>query len=193
MSELSPMLTSAVNGASFVGPDAVIFDLGPVGMITVRGDLTSKAFTSAVTDVTGGALPGIRGFEVNDLGGIGWMSPDELLLVCDYENAAATTASLQKAQGEQHSLVVNVSDARTMFRLEGAGVRELIAKGAPVDMSPDAFGPGDLRRSRLGQVAAAFWAEADGSFRLVCFRSVGAYVFDWLCASAKDGMRPGLF
>ena len=79
-----------------------------------------------------------------------------------------------------------------MLSVAGQGARELIAKGAPVDMSPQAFGTGDLRRTRIGQVAAAFWLGDDG-FTLVCFRSVGAYVFDWLKASAAEGARPGLY
>ncbi len=193
MSDLSPKIASAVNGASFRAPDATITELGPVGMVTIRGDFASAGFQAAVTGVAGGALPDTRRFVANDLGGLGWMSPDELLLVCDYAQAAATVDALQAAFGSEHALAVNVSDARTVFRIEGAGTRELIAKGAPVDLSLAAFGPGDLRRTRLGQVAAAFWATDDGSFRLVCFRSVGAYVFDWLVASAKDGARPRVF
>jgi len=184
---------SAVNGASFSGPDATITECGPVGMITIRGDFASAAFKKAVLGVAGGALPEVRKFVANDLGGMGWMSPDELLLICEYNKAAQTVLALKTALDAEHSLVANVSDARTMFRLEGAGARELIAKGAPVDLSPAAFGPGDLRRSRLGQVAAAFWASENGSLSLVCFRSVGAFVYDWLVASAKDGARPGLF
>ena len=88
---------------------------------------------------------------------------------------------------------MNVSDARAVFSVTGRGARELIAKGAPVDMSPAAFGLGDLRRTHIGQVAAAFWMTADEALTLVCFRSYAGYMFDWLSASAKDGATPGLY
>lgn len=191
MSDAKPV--SAAGGASFDGPDASIRDLGAVGMVTVRGDFASAAFRSAVTDATGADLPEMRRFVSTEGGGVGWMSPDELLLVCAYEDAPRLAARLSDALAGEHHLAVDVSDARTALRIEGEGARELIAKGAPVDMAPGAFGPGDLRRSRLGQVAAAFWLDESGVFTLVCFRSVGRYVFDWLKASASDGARPGMF
>lgn len=194
MSDLSPRIVSSAGGAVFQTPDCTIADSGPMGMVTIRGDLTAAAFKKAIRSVTGVDVPAVRRFEESNAGdGIGWMSPDELLLVCAYEDAPAKVTALQDALAKQHALVVNVSDARSVFRIDGLGARELIAKGAPVDLSPDAFGPGDLRRSRLGQVAAAFWIGGDGGLTLVSFRSVGGYVFDWLCASAQHGERPGVF
>lgn len=192
MSEaLAPV--SAAGGASFEGPDVKIRDRGVVGMVTIRGDLASDAFRDAVKDATGAAPPDVRGYVPAGDGGLGWMAPDELLFVCPYETAPAAVDKLNAALAGEHHLVVDVSDARAVFRIEGAGARELIAKGAPVDMSPGAFTPGMLRRSRLGQVAAAFWLESDGSLTLVCFRSVGAYVFSWLKNSCMDGARPSIF
>ena len=181
---------SALNGAIFEGPNVSIKDLGPVGMITIRGDFSSAAFTAAVEAVCGAPVPGVRRFE----GGLGWMSPDELLWACDYHDAPALAAKLAEALGDEHSLVVNVSDARAVFEIKGRSARELIAKGAPVDMSPEAFTPGDFRRSHLGQVAAAFWlSDETAGFRFVCFRSYADYVFNWLSASAKSGATPGVF
>ena len=87
-------------------------------------------------------------------------------------------------------MAVNVSDARAVFLIEGQGAREVLAKGAPVDLSPEAFGVDDLRRSRIGQLAAAFWMTEDEVFELVCFRSVGAFMFDWLSNAAREGSLP---
>ncbi len=46
--------------------------------------------------------------------------------------------------------------------------------------------PGELRRSRTAQVAAAFW-QADGGYTLVCFRSVAGYVMGLLTHAAAPG------
>lgn len=190
------LVRSALEGAGFEAPDVSLRELGPVGMVTIRGDFASDGFAGAVKTVTGFDLPETRRFVGGPEAGLGWMSPDELLYVCAYGDAPGAATALSEALAEAPHLAINVSDARAAFRVRGAGARELIAKGAPVDMSPEAFGPGDLRRSRLGQVAAAFWfdetGEAEG-LTIVCFRSLADYVFEWLKASAKDGARPGLY
>lgn len=180
-------------GASFTGPAAVIRDMGPVGMVTIRGDFADPDFAASVTGVAGCTPPDTRRFSEVGAGGLGWMAPDELLLVTGYAAAPGAVEALKSALAGRHHLVADVSDARAVFRIEGKGARELIAAGAPVDLSPEAFGPGDFRRTRLGQVAAAFWMGADDAFTLICFRSLGIHVFEWLKASARSGARPGLF
>ena len=190
MSEIAPV--SAVKGVSFEGADVSLKDRGAIGMVTIRGDFASAAFVKAVKDVTGCDMPEQRRYCGDADRGLAWMSPDELLYVCAYADAEGAAKALSDALAGEHHMALNVSDARTVLSVAGQGARELIAKGAPVDMSPQAFGTGDLRRTRIGQVAAAFWLGDDG-FTLVCFRSVGAYVFDWLKASATEGARPGLY
>lgn len=194
MSDLSPRPVSALDRATFEGPLVSLADAGPVGMITIRGDFGDDAFAAAVLAETGVAVPEPRRFAETPDGGLGWMSPDELLWVLPYEAAPDAAARLSAALGASHHMVVNVSDARTVLRISGAGARELIAKGAPVDMSPAAFAPGDFRRSHIGQLAAAFWLGADErTFTVVCFRSAGAYLFDWFSESARDGATPNLY
>jgi len=83
-----------------------------------------------------------------------------------------------------------VKSARAVFRITGKGAREVLAKGAPVDLSKDAFGPGQIRRTRLGQVACAFWMSGEDQFDLICFGSVSEFVFDWLSTAGKDGSLP---
>lgn len=184
---------SAVKGAAFEGPAASVRDLGPTGMITIRGDFSNNDFAAAIRATLGADIPGVRRMEKAKDGSLGWMSPDELLYVTDYASAPAAEAALREALAGQHFLVANVSDARAVFHVTGEGARELIASGAPVDLSDGAFAKGDLRRTRLGQVAVAFWLCENGGFHLVCFRSVGVYVYDWLTTAAKSGVRPGLF
>lgn len=175
----------ALGGASFDGL-ARIEELPGQGMITLRGDLTDTAIAKAVKTVFGVALPGQRGTAFDGAQGALWMSPDEALLLCPYEEARQRADELAEALTDSHALVVNVSDARAVFRLHGAGLREVIAKLAPVDMSPGAFEPGEVRRTRLAQVAAAIWMDDARTLRLVCFRSVAGYVFGTLRAAANE-------
>ncbi|MEQ9694105.1 sarcosine oxidase subunit gamma family protein [Shimia sp. SDUM112013] len=185
-------VVSALAGISHVG-FAKVAETGLHGMITLRGDLDSAEVAAAVKAATGAAVPAIRRIEAGDKGRVAWMSPDELLVIVAYEAVSETMTALNDALSGVHALVVNVSDARALFRISGDTPREVLAKVAPVDLSPDAFGPGDFRRTRVSQVAAAFWMNDDGSFELVCFRSVAQYVFDVLRLSAERGGEVGYF
>ncbi len=183
---------TATNGAQFAGI-ATVADAGLQGMITLRGDLASKTLQAAVKVATGAEVPGQRRVSLAEGGAAAWMSPDELLLLVPYEEAVAKTEELAEALKGEHALTANVSDARSFFSIAGEGAREVLAKIAPVDLSAEAFKPGDFRRSRTAQVAAAFWLQEDGSFRVVCFRSVGAYMFSLLSNAAHPQSAVGVY
>ena len=177
---------SALKGRVASG-EVTIREAGLRGMITLRGDLTDKKLRAVCTGVSGVDFPD-RG-QANCVGekGLCWMSPDELLVLVPYAEVRQAMALIDKALKGKHYLAENVSDARAVIFVEGIFAREVVAKLAPVDLHPDNLAPGDFRRSRLGQVAAAFWMRDDDTFELICFRSVAEYAFDLLAASAKAG------
>ena len=193
MSDLSPV--SALAGAARSAGLAVsLEERGLQGMVTIRADLADTDLRAAIEAATGLAIPETRRASFGDEIAALWMAPDEVMFLCAYGAAGAVVADLSSRFAGRFATAIDVSDARAVFRLTGAGVREVIAKGAPVDLSGGAFGPGDVRRSHLGQVAVAFWqvSEAPETFDLVCFRSVAGYVFDWLAASAAADSLPGV-
>lgn len=155
-------------------------ELDRQGMVTLRGDLSASALQDAVKAATGQDIPTQRGILGGFGAGVAWMSPDELMLFCDAEKASALAELLDQALSTSHHLVVDVSDARTAFALEGQDVRGVIAKLAPVDMAPGQFEPGEIRRTRLAQIPAAFWMPDRETLHVLCFRSVARYAFDVL-------------
>lgn len=182
---------SSMAGAEFSGAVTIRED-GLQGMVTLRGDPGDEKLASAVKAAVGLAMPKQRQIKQGKNGGVAWVSPDELLLMCDHDRADQMVERLDKALEGIHHLAVNVSDARAMFTLTGAGVREVIAKGAPADLSPTGLPVGEIRRSRIGQVAAAFWLSDADTLHVVCFRSVGAYMFRWLENAAEADTLPGV-
>ncbi len=173
---------SALNGASFQG-FAAIREIGPIGMITLRAKGV-KPLDKAIKAVTGTKVPAQRRIEVKGDHACAWMSPDEYLLVLPYAEVSAALASLAKALAGEHHLAVDVSDARAVFRIEGDRAGNVLRKLSPVDF--DTLEPGEIRRSRAAQVAAAFWAQ-DNGFTLVSFGSVAVYVMGLLTHSAQAG------
>ena len=182
---------SVMNGARFNGA-VTVEDAGLVGMIALRGDLASPAMARAVKAACGLVLPARGRIRSGSRGAVAWMSPDELLLFTGYAQAPARLTQLERALAGEHALAVDVSDARAQFTLRGKGVREVIAAGSPADLSAAALPVGAFRRSRLGQVPAAFWLEDAETLHLICFRSVGEHVWNWLCNAAAPGSLPGV-
>jgi sarcosine oxidase subunit gamma len=184
---------SALKNAVYTTGIAEISEMGTVGMITLRGDLSSKPLRKAATAAAGVNVPDVRHCLTEGHAGMAWMSPDELLIMCAYGDVEAKLANLNEKLAGHHALVANVSDARAMFRVAGPNAREVMAKLAPVDLAPAAFTPGMFRRTRLAQVPAAFWMPEEGVFHVVCFRSVAQYVFDVLSVAAQPGSEVGAF
>ncbi|MEX0328517.1 MAG: sarcosine oxidase subunit gamma [Ruegeria sp.] len=183
---------SALNHASYDGI-AKVEECGLQGMITLRGDLSDKVLAKAVKDATGQKVPGQREALVDGDTGVCWMSPDELLVLVPYTEVEAKLSAMNNALSGTHALAVNVSDARAVFRVSGASAREVMGKVAPVDFSTDMFQPGQMRRSRLAQVAGAFWMDDDQTFRVACFRSAADYAFKLLKVAAQPGSEVGVY
>ncbi|MEV8466378.1 sarcosine oxidase subunit gamma [Fluviibacterium sp. DFM31] len=163
-------------------PETTVKDLPPGGMILVRGSLADAGFSEALTSC-GITVPDTRQIAPCVAGQVGWMSPDELLVFCDASASADLTARLDTALAGQHTLVQRVDDMRARFRIAGPGARVALAKLCPVDMARIA--PGELRRTRLAQIPAAFWTENGTDFDLLCFRSVATYARDVLTQAAR--------
>ncbi|WP_289041367.1 sarcosine oxidase subunit gamma family protein [uncultured Aliiroseovarius sp.] len=180
---------SALQGALYKGY-CTVEEAGLVGMITLRGDLSSDAIAKAVKAATGAEMPGQGKMTEGKKGRAGWMSPDELLLIVDHAAAPKVVEAASKSLADEHSLIVNVSDARAVFRVKGAACREVIAKLSPADTA--VMQPGMLRRTRVAQIPAAFYLEDDQTAVLVCFRSVAQYAFDLLADAARGGGEVGV-
>lgn len=183
---------SALEGVNFTGL-VQVQEAGLRGMLTLRGDLGSLKLKNAVKKLTGVVVPDIGGINLKNDKGVAWMSPDELLILLPYNQARTAIATLSKTLNKTHHLAVNVSDARAVFTLSGVQARDVLAKLTPADMSQQGFEPGQIRRSRIAQVPAAFWQSADQEITLVCFRSVAGYVFDFLKNAANTDSRVDYF
>ena len=180
-------VVAALGHASYDG-FAKIREIGPLGMITLRAKPDVAGLAEAIKAAVGTPVPARREIEVAGDRAAGWMGPDEYLLTLPYGETATALAAIAAALAGQHHLAVAVSDARAVFRVEGAKADQVLAKLSPVDFAT--LTPKELRRSRAAQVAAAFWKEGDG-FTVVCFRSVAGYMMGLLTHSAMPGSELG--
>ncbi len=115
---------------------------------------------------------------------LGWMSPDELLLILPHDEADEAVVALNDALSTEHALVQDVGDMRCVFDVGGRKPAQALAKLCPVDF--ERLAQDSLRRTRAAQVACALWRQGDG-WRLIAFRSVRDYLAGVLAAAAAPG------
>lgn len=163
---------------------ATIASVKDMGMITIRADFPRAG--DAIAEAVGLALPETTRITTDGSRSLGWMSPDELLLILPAQEVSEAVFALNQALTGEHSLVADVSDARALFDVTGPNADDVLAKLSPADLS--AMSPDGLRRSRTAQTAAAFW-RIDGGFRLIGFRSTADYLAQILQNAATPGSQ----
>ncbi|MBK4215197.1 sarcosine oxidase subunit gamma [Paracoccus caeni] len=161
---------------------ATITRVEGLGMIALRADLARAG--DAIAEATGLALPAATSITTDGSRSLGWMSPDELLLILPGAELAEAQQALNQALTGEHALIADVSDARAVFDLVGAHAADALAKLAPVDFA--ALPADGLRRTRAAQTAAAIW-RIDGGYRVIGFRSTGDYLATVLNNAALAG------
>jgi sarcosine oxidase subunit gamma len=164
--------------------------LAPMGMVTLRGDLSAPELSAAIRAELGCDMPDVRRITTGADGQAAWMSPDELLLFVESPRAPALADRLDGLKGGFFT-AADVSGARVVFSVSGAGARDVLAKACPVDFAD--FPVGSFRRTRAAQVAAAIWRAENGGFMLTCMRSVADYAETLLHTLAHPGAGVGLY
>ena len=164
-----------------------IEETGLRGMITLRGDLASEALQAAVDEAVGLKVPGPLSIIADGTARVVWMSPDELLLFCDYAEAELAVGRIAEQMRDAHHMALNVSDARAVIRLTGPRVGEVLAKGAPCDCSDHGSPMGMARRTHLAGLAVAFWRLEQDVWEIVALRSYAHHLMTWLEQASVPG------
>lgn len=164
------------------------------GMIDLRGSAGDRKFMAAAKSALGVDLPkqprttatwgDIRVF---------WLSPDQWLITCPRAKAQELADQLSQDLVGIHSLAVNVSDMRAIIRLEGEGVREVVMKGAAIDLTHGDYPPGTVRRMRFAEIAALLHIVEDNVIDIYVFRSFAQYTWDFLRKAARKGSEVRVF
>ncbi len=161
---------------------ARITELHDLGMVQIRAELDRAG--DAIAGAAGLAIPAPLATATDGSRTLCWMSPDELLLVLPKAEAAEATAALTDALAGEHALVVDVSDMRAAFGIDGPKAAQVLMKLCPTDIA--AMPADGIRRTRAAQVACGIWRRGEG-YVLVGFRSVGDYLSGLLNGAARPG------
>ena len=163
-------------------PLASINQVAGLGMILIRADLARAG--DAIAEAAGLAIPGRTRFTTDGARWLGWMSPDEMLLMLPHAEVPDAVAALSRALDGHHALVMDVSDMRCVYDVTGRKPGHVIAKLCPADLG--ALPADGVRRTRAAQIACAFWRNGTG-YRIIAFRAVADYLRDVLTLAAAPG------
>ena len=158
------------------------------GMIDLRGLASDRKFMNAVKEVLGFDLPKAprTSTAFGDMKAQ-WLSPDQWLILCARDKAPALATEIAKAVEKTHALAVDVSDMRSIIRIEGERAREVMMKGCSLDFTGANFTPGYVRRLRFAEIAALFNIVDANTIDLYVFRSFANYAWDFLLKAARKG------
>jgi methylglutamate dehydrogenase subunit D len=85
------------------------------------------------------------------------------------------------------ALIADQSDGRVVLRLSGERVREVLAKGIPLDLHPRKFKTGDMASTMISQMGLQIQQLDDRpTFQLMAFRSFAGSLLSWLTKSAAQ-------
>jgi len=79
------------------------------------------------------------------------------------------------------------SDGRAVLRISGPRVRDVLAKGLPIDLHPSVFAPGSAATSVIALMGVTLWQVDDApTYDIAVFRSLAGSFWTWLTDSAAE-------
>jgi methylglutamate dehydrogenase subunit D len=127
-----------------------------------------------------------------------WTGPAQWLAIGAGGKGDALVGRL-RAELSGLASISDQTDGRVVIRLRGPEVRNLLARGLPIDLHPRAFAPGHAAVTMLGQVGLYIWqVDALPTYDLAVPTTYAAYVWRWIVAAAapfglsvvSDGGKP---
>lgn len=159
-------------------------DMALASVVAKRHKL--EGLKTAVSTTCGVALPagprraGSAAFAFSGVGPGQWLASAEGAEAAGFANRLRGRIGLFAAVTDQ-------SDARLVLRLSGPRVREVLAKGIPVDLHPRTFKPGDVANTVVAHIGVQLdMLDAAPVYQLTAPRSTAGSFWSWLTAAAAE-------
>jgi sarcosine oxidase subunit gamma len=141
------------------------------------------ALVSAVETAFGVALPnGPRRASKN---GVTFAGTGQGQWIASADGAEGFAAKLRARLGP-FAAVTDQSDARLVLHLSGLRVRDVLAKGVPIDLHPKAFKAGDVATTLVAYIGVQIDRLDEETWQLTAPRSMAGSFWSWLSASASE-------
>jgi sarcosine oxidase, subunit gamma len=154
--------------------------LDPCSIIRVQTWDAKALAPLAVEDVLGVAWPQKTGTVALGRAEIICLGPTDWLVVATEADADVWLDRIAEAFDGSAFRATNVSDALTCIEIDGADVRDLLAKGCSLDLHPPQFPPGRAARTRLAGMPVVVHCTGASTFKCIVTLSYTVYLLSWL-------------
>jgi heterotetrameric sarcosine oxidase gamma subunit len=155
-----------------------------LGLATIIGSREdNEALARRISDVLGIDVPTTPRVSTGREAALVWAGPAQWLLVAEGRDLLSRIVGGLAG----FAAVSDQSDARALIRFSGPRVRDVLAKGCPIDLHPRRFGPGDAAVTSIAHMGVQLWQIEDTpSYDLAVARSMAASFWSWFHVSAAE-------
>ena len=173
-----------------------VYEQPLAAQIDLRGRDNDAGFSQKVQAFLGQKLPETCGQvqegEIKTIAGqvelkIFWMSPDEWLLVADFDHRKVILDGLNAALAGTHHAVTDVSANRRIIALEGNRALNILKQGCSLDLEAALPAPAGAVQTRLARTQVILErVNSSALFQLYVRNSFSEYVLDWLAVTIAE-------
>ena len=183
LSALEGHVESGRYGASDTeAPGVVLEEMLLRALVQLNGVSDPGSLGGLISRLGTAGTPAPRRGLAGESGDLLWTGADQWWVVDrEREMSAAEARELCSADD---ATALDLGHARTVVRAGGPMVRDLLAKGCPLDV--DGLEAGYCAPTRLGPFSVVLHCRAESSFDLYVFRSFGLAMWEWLADEAAE-------
>jgi len=157
-------------------------------LVNVRGDLSDPVFVDAFEGVVGCSPPAAPNTVARSAAyDVLWLGPDEWLVRSNGPvPAGVLDPKLAKAVAGAYAAAVDVGSGYTVVEISGERVRDVLARGCPLDLHRRVLKPGQCVQSHYFKASIVLVPTGDDRFEIVVRRSFA----DYFCRIMLDAAEP---
>jgi methylglutamate dehydrogenase subunit D len=114
-----------------------------------------------------------------------WAGPDQWFVKTTTHAESVLASTLKKQLGASAS-IVDQSHGRVTLSIQGPKVRQLLAKGTPVDLHTDEFPVGKSCLTQMAHVGVHLTCVGPDTFEISVFRGFSESFWEWLTEQALE-------
>ncbi|UIF87405.1 sarcosine oxidase subunit gamma [Cupriavidus sp. UYPR2.512] len=157
-------------------------------LVNVRGDLSDPVFVDAFEGVVGCCPPAAPNTVARSTNyDVLWLGPDEWLVRSNGPvPAGVLEPKLAQAIAGAYAAAVDVGSGYTVVEISGGRVRDVLARGCPLDLHPRVLKPGQCLQSHYFKASIVLVPTGVDRFEIVVRRSFA----DYFCRIMLDAAQP---
>ncbi len=160
--------------------------LGPCSIIRVQTWDSAARVPSTVEQELGVGWPQSTGVVARGRAEVICVGPADWLLLASEPDDSSWVGRLDLAFEGTPFRSTDVSQALVRIEMEGAEVRDLLAKGCALDLHPSTFGVGRSARTRLAGMPVVVHCTAESRFECIVTASYVDFLLAWGADAAVE-------